>query len=122
MHIEFTKEQYEQLLKLVYLGNWIANAIHTGAKDDPRDEQLKAVEDYVFSFAKEMGFSSLVEYDEKFKQHFPTSAFDDFVQRYIDEYDEDCFWEELFYRLSNRDFARVYTKDQISKMEMKVLF
>jgi hypothetical protein len=29
MEIKLTNEQYENLLKIVYLGNWIANAIRS---------------------------------------------------------------------------------------------
>ena len=32
MEIKFTKEQYENLMKLVYLGNWMINAIRTDDK------------------------------------------------------------------------------------------
>jgi len=117
-----TKEQYFNLLKIIYLGNWLANAIHNGSKEDPQDKGLEDIEDYVFSFAKKFSFDQYVEFDEEHQKFYPTNEFDELVQGYIDDYDEDCFWEELFYRLSDRDFWRAYSRKEISKMEMKERF
>ena len=38
MEIKLTKEQYENLIKLVYLGNWMINAIRSGAEGDEQIE------------------------------------------------------------------------------------
>ena len=122
MKIEFTKEQFEALLKAVYLGNWMANAIHNRTKEDPQDEKIEEIEDYVFSFAKEFGFDNYVDYDQKYKKHFPTNEFDEVAQKYVEDYDEDCFWDELFHRISDRDFDRTYSDEEISKMEMRERF
>jgi len=122
MKIYFTKAQFENLLKIVYLGNWMANAIHNGTEEDPLDGGLEAIEHYVFAFAKDFGLENLVEYSKDFEQFFPTDAFDDLMIEYIDKYDEDCFWEELFYRMTDRDFERAYSNEEIEKMEMLELF
>jgi len=50
------------------------------------------------------------------------NLFDESVQKYVDEYDDNCFWEELFYRMSGRDFKNAYSRKEISKMEMKERF
>ena len=122
MKISFTKKQFEDLLKVVYLGNWMANAIYDGSKENPRNEDFEEIESYVFSFAKEYGLGRYVDYDKKCKQYFPTNKFDELVQKYIDDYDEDSFGEELFYRMSDRDFRRTYSAEEVSKMEMKERF
>ena len=123
MKIEFTKEQFKNLLETVYLGNWMANAIHNGSKEDPIHKGIEDIENYVFSFAKEFGFEKYVDdEDAKSGEFFPTNEFDELAQKYIEEYDEKCFWDELFYRFSDRDFERKYTDKEISKMEMKELF
>lgn len=122
MKIEFTKEQFGDLLKITYLGNWFANAIHDGSKDDPRDKEMDAIDDYILSFAKEFGFGDYVEYDKKFKKHFPTATLDAWAEKYIDEFNEDNFWEELFYRMSERDFARAYSPEDTAAMDMHERF
>jgi len=123
MQIEFTKEQFENLLKVVYLGNWMANAIHNGDKDDPINKDFENIENYIFSFAKDFGFEEYVDdEDSKEGKYFPTNDFDELVREYIEDYDEDCFWDELFYRMSDRDFQRKYSHAEIAKMEMKERF
>jgi len=122
MKIEFTKEQFKELLKVVCLGNWMANAFHDGSKEDPMDKKIEKIEDYIFSFAKEAGFSEYVDYDAEFKRYFPTNEMDELCQTYIEDYDEECFWDELFHRMADRDFDRAYSFEEISKMEMKERF
>ena len=122
MKIEFKKEQFKNLLKVVYLSNWMANAIHNGTEEDPRHEELELIENYIFSFAKEFRFDKYVDYEEKYKQYFPTNEFDELTQKYVEDYDEDYFWDEIFYRLSDRDFEQKYSNKEISKMEIKERF
>jgi len=43
MKIELTKEQYKNLIKLVYLGNWIVNSIRSGEEDDKRIEKYENI-------------------------------------------------------------------------------
>jgi len=44
MEIKLTKEQYKNLIMLVYLGNWMINAIRSGAKGDPQIEEYNEIE------------------------------------------------------------------------------
>ena len=122
MEIKLTEEQYGDLMKLVYLGDWMANSIHCGTPEDSRDEKLEEIESYIFSFARDFGFGKYIEYDEKYSQHFPTSEFEELIQKDIDDYDEDCFWEGLFYRIYGRDFERAYSDEEILKMKLKERF
>jgi hypothetical protein len=98
MEIKLTKEQYENLLKLVYLGNWIVNAIRSGAEGD---EQI-----------------------EKYNQLFPTRELgqDPEIEKYLEDYNEEIFWQELAERLGTRDFLRKYGKEAIEKMDPEERF
>ena len=116
MKIEFTNEQFKNLLKVVYLGNWMANAVHVGNKEDPKHEEFEEVVNYIFSFAEESGFGDYVDYKEENKQYSPTNEFDELAREYVEYYDNDCFWEQIIYRLSSRDFEQKYTDEEISKM------
>lgn len=120
--ISLTKQQFFALMKLAYLGNWMANAIHTGSKEDSKDEELDKMEDYINSFADTFGFGEYIDEDKELQGYFPTRDFDDLLQQYIDTYDDNCFWDELFYRISNRDFKRKYTEKEIKNMELSELF
>ena len=66
MEIKLTKEQYENLLKLVFMGSWMANAFRV--KDTVK--KFEELEDYIYSFAKDFGLENYVEYDEKFKKYW----------------------------------------------------
>lgn len=50
--ITFTKEQYETLLKAVYMGNWRVSS----TSEEPEKNFFDALGEYVFSFAKDLIF------------------------------------------------------------------
>ena len=121
MEIELTKEQYENLIKLVYLGNWMINAIRSGNEGDERIKKYDEIEQHIFSFAKDAGLKKYIEFDKKFNRFFPTREFEENtdVEQYREEYDDYIFWEELIDRLARRDFIREYGEDTIKKMSIK---
>jgi hypothetical protein len=121
MKILFTKDQYLKLLKLVYLGNWMINAIRSGAKGDEIMKEYDELEQYIFSFAKEFGFEKYIEFDKKLGKFYPTADFEDNtdVDKYKEEYDDDTFWDSLMYKLSWRDFVNKYGMETINKMSIK---
>lgn len=119
INIGFTKEQFEALLKLVYLGNWMANANRDGSPEDPHKKEYEAIESYIFSFAKQFGLGEYVDDEEAEKGKFyPTRTFEEETdtQKLVEEYDEDTFWDELINRLGERDFYRHCSKNEIQKM------
>ena len=118
MEIKFTKEQYENLVKLVYLGNWMINAIRCGSDIIEKFEDL---EQYIFSFYKEFGLEGCIEYDEEDKRFYPTGKFEmeSEIEEYRQEYDNENFWDELISRLARRDFIRKYGEDAINKMTLE---
>jgi len=115
MQINFTKSQYEQLLKLVYLGVWLTNAHRT----DDRIKEFDDLESYVLSMAKEFGLDKFVD-DEPMdgRTHFPSRHFEEEteVQRLIAEYDENTFLDELIERLAEMKFANKYSEDEYKRM------
>lgn len=115
MKIEFTKEQFENLMKLVYLGNWMANASRT----DDTIEKYENIEDYVFSHAKDFGLEKYVDdEDAKDGKFYPTRFFEEEtdVDDLRDEYEDETFWSELPDRLGERDFFKKYSQEEIEKM------
>lgn len=110
--IELSEEQYETLLKLTYLGNWMVNSFQT---DDIEDE-YEDLESYIFSFAEEAGLGNYVDTENGNQKSYPTSEFEDEVNIYVDRYNNDIFWDELIERLAWRDFSRHYREEEIKKM------
>ena len=121
MKIRFTKEQYENLIKLVYLGNWMINAIRSGAKGDEIIQKYEDIEQYIYSFAKDFGLEEHIEFDEEFNKFFPTRNFEENsgVDQYRDEYEDEFFWDELIDRFARRDFIKEYGRKVIEKMDFK---
>ena len=118
MEIKFTKEQYENLIKLVCLGNWMINGIRSDNSEDKQIKKFNDIEQYIFSFAKEFGLECHIEYDDEFRRFFPTVEFEESLEmeKYKDDYDNEVFWTELSDRLGERDFFRYYSKEEIKKM------
>ena len=112
MKIEFTKDQFKNLIKLIYLGNWMINAFRT----EDIVKEFEDLEGYIYSFAKEAGLDKYAIYDKESKKYYPTSALEEEVDQYIDEYKDETFWEELIYRLGGRDFVEKYGVEAIKKM------
>ena len=116
MKINFTKKQFEVLLKAVYMGNWVANAQRTGRKDDRHIEKYEEVQRHLLSFAKEFGLERYVD-DEDGKIYPSRELEEDEVDGLISEYNEEEFWGELVSRFAERDFIRKYGMEAISKMD-----
>lgn len=116
MKINLTKKQYWDLLRSLYIADWMANAIcDAGMK---KDDEIKNIRNYIFSFAKEFGYDDFVEYSDEYKEYFSTLAMDDesSVRELINRYDEHSTWDEFGSWLGERDFYKKYTPEQIEKM------
>jgi hypothetical protein len=124
MEIKLTNEQYENLLKIVYLGNWMINAIRSGNEGDEQIEKYNEIEQHIFSFAKDAGLEKYIEFDEKYNQFFPTVELeeDSEIQKYLEDYNDEIFWQELADKLGTRDFIRKYGIEAIEKMDPEERF
>lgn len=106
MQIDLTQQQYQRLLELVFLGNWVANATRDqGAERAEFDE----MEHYILSLRDQFGLDDIATYDPELQEHFVTRAFEERMNTIIDEYDDDTFWSELAWRLAERDMMKKVT-------------
>lgn len=114
MKVEFSKEQYETLLKLTYLGNWMINA--NRVPDEWVGKYLD-LESYLFSKAKEFGLEELV--DEKDGMAAPSKTMDEDaeISEYRVEYDEEVFWAELCDTLALRDILTMVDQKDFEEMD-----
>ena len=53
---------------------------------------------------------------------YPTQDFVESLDDYIDEYNDENFWEDLAHNLAGRDFIEHFGKEAISGMEMAEQF
>ena len=105
MKIDITKEEYRDILDLLYVANWVLHAHKT--EEDPRTRPYDKVMQKIYSSARATGFGRLIEYDPHDRRYYPTQEFEDTTktEEFIDEFVDDSFWDELVYRLSERDAA-----------------
>ncbi|MGB8657393.1 MAG: hypothetical protein WCE90_06355 [Candidatus Zixiibacteriota bacterium] len=120
MKIEFTPKEYECLLDVLYIADWVMNAHKVG--ENPRTEAYKKLEQKLFSYAKDMGFENLIEYASDHKTYFPTREYEktSSAREFIEEFENDTFWDELTSRLADRDSARkVGGVENLSKLSFE---
>ncbi|MFH1824264.1 MAG: hypothetical protein ABH873_03445 [Candidatus Firestonebacteria bacterium] len=113
MEIKFTEEQYESLIKIIYLGDWLVDAIRL---EKDRVKEFEEIEQYVYSFHEKAKLQKYIKYDREMKKFHPTSKLEEDLNKYIDEYDDEIFHDELVSRLSRRDFIKKYGIDKVKKM------
>ena len=109
MNIEFSKEQFRNLLDLVYAGNWVINA----NRETELIKKYDTLESYIFSKCDEFGFKELAEKDED--ESYPSGEFDESgIMDYVEDYNEDTVLQELAEQLSYRDAPKVLSEDGLA--------
>ena len=103
VQIALSRGQLETLLKMVYLGNWVVNGIRAPDNSIPEFEEL---EQFVSAIAHRSGLEDIVDFEPRLRKFF--LALDEKLQPFIDEYDDEAFWDGLVDRLADRDFAETY--------------
>ena len=95
INLELSPDQYKELLKLVYIGDWVI--------EDPENIVLNDLVQLVFSKAKDAGHEKMVDFNKEMNLYMPSQDLDDEVVEIVDDYEEECFWDHLIYRLADRD-------------------
>jgi hypothetical protein len=114
MDLKLSKRQYETLLRLVYLGNAVANDYRTDDIDAETDE----LESYIFSKAHDVGLGKYADFDEAEGRSYPTQAAEEAWNPDLDDYRNDVFWDELEYRLADRDLSERYGEGYDKTMDV----
>jgi hypothetical protein len=120
MKISFTKTQYEALIKAVYIGNGMVNSV----ADDREENEYRAIEEYILSFAKAFGLEHYADYDEAAGKYVPSPRLqeDTAVREYIYRYDDYTFWDKLVFNLARQDMAKEYGEEAVTKMSEEERF
>lgn len=126
MQIELTTDEYRQLVDVLYLAEWLLTAHKVG--DDPRIQSYHQLVQKLYAYTQEVGLSHLIEYAVEFDQYFPTRDLEagTTIHKFIDEYDDETFWDELTRRLAERDLVlqlggvdkvqKLSTEDRVRKL------
>ena len=103
---------------MVEIAEWVLNSHRT----DPSDEIKKYSEIYqkVLSYAKEMGFENLITYDKNLGGYYATFEYEESEHmRYIEQFEDDVFWEALPNRLAMRDLVKQVGEKRYMEMEFE---
>jgi hypothetical protein len=122
MQVDFSKEEYRTLLEILEIADWVLFAHRT---DEPEDrKKYRNFEQKIFRFAEELGFGNLITYDEEMGKYFPTREHDENspVRPFIEEFEEENFWDELVDRLADRDMLHVIGEKKLLSMTREQRF
>ena len=117
MKINITKKEYRLLIDVLSIATWVMNSHRT--QEDPRTEPYEELEQKFMSYAKDFGFKNLIVYDKKFERYFPTKQYEDAGTDtvFIDEYEDEVFWEKLCTYLAQRDLVEEKGIDVVENMD-----
>ena len=105
MKINFTKKEYQTLVEMLLVADWIIR----GHETEPREEtkRYNDLRKKILAFHKEMGMAHEFRYEPKYDDYFETSEYEreSDQMRFIDEYDEQSFWSMLSSKLAHRELA-----------------
>ncbi|MBN1141695.1 MAG: hypothetical protein JXB25_07890 [Deltaproteobacteria bacterium] len=115
MKINFTNKEYRNLLDFLYLGNWVMTANDT--EEDENKSKYEEITQKIYSHAKDFGCDELIEFNAEFGEYFETVEFEESeVNQYLEDYNENNFWENLIMRLAERDFFKEISPGEFNKL------
>ena len=110
--VEFTEDQYRDLLSLVFFGKWVADA----EENEEHSSNLENLEQHLLASSGAKASTELVEYDKAADYYKFAPAFEEKLLEQLDEYDDAQFWEALVSRLTMRDMLLKYSEKEIEKL------
>jgi hypothetical protein len=112
MNLQLTKEQMASLVKLVYLGNRMAN----DWRSDDIIEEYDEVESLVLEAAQKSGLGEYVDVDEETRKAVPSGELEEKLAETVEFYNDNSFWDQLIYRMADRDYARKFGEEALDEI------
>jgi hypothetical protein len=108
MKINVTKNEYRSLIDMIYIADWVLTSFKS--EDGPEINKYKEVMQKFYALAKDMGMEKLIKFDKELNGYTETHEFEDTSEchQFIDEYDNDSFWERLIEQLTTRDMQEKF--------------
>ncbi len=112
MKINFTEKEYQQLVTMIEIGDWVMTAHH--ADDRAETKEYQALRNKILSFADEMGMKGC--YEKEGDTYFETLEYEENSKQteFIEEYNQISFWGELVTRFADRDYAQQYGNEEVA--------
>ena len=111
--IELTDKQLQDLLQLMYMGEWVLQAYEPA----PNAGDIETLKQLVYESAYRQGNDD-IEFDKSSGGFGPCEEFEEDCDKTIEAYDDHTFWEELILRMANRDIEK-QGADKLSTREFE---
>ena len=113
IEIKLSKEQYKDLVQMIYLAAHFAEA----SESEKQMGGFGAVAQAVYSLAQKAGSTDWVGFDPIRKEYFYKPALEEALQPMVEGYDDQAFWSELADRMMLRDFEKSFGPEALEKMD-----
>jgi len=122
MKIDITKKEYGTLLDILFIADWVLHSHKIGRPAET--EEYRSLIQKLYSYAKDIGYEDFIEYSSNMEGYSPTGEYEETndSMEFIEEFENDSFWEELVERLILRDLIQQEGEDNLSNMEIKEIF
>jgi len=114
--IVFSKEELGLLIKLLYSGSFIIEA-----EDEEKDKIINSIIQKVLLSAKVNKAYKGIEFNQEINEYELTEKADETLNEEFDEFVEETFWEELLYRLGQRDIIKAIGEKEYRKLSEEEL-
>lgn len=115
--LDLTRRDYRALLTAMEIADWVLHAFRV---EQPREgAPIRAVHQKVYALAADFGFAELVDYDDTERRWFPSVELEESGEAmdFIEQYENESFWDTLFERLAERDLLREIGEEAFLAME-----
>ena len=110
--LELTHNQYLDLVKLIFLGNSVAEEVVGDEMLTKFDNALQQV--YAASLAGKGNM--FITYNSKEEEYYLAEDVEDELMELLEEYYESRFWESLIMRLTLRDLQKKFSEKELQDM------
>lgn len=117
--IDLTKNEYRLLLDFAFIADWVINSHHLDGRGDV--EEYDMLLQKMYSLAEEMGCKELIDADRETNEYVPTRYFEETTRAtgFVEDYDDDTFWDALISRLAERDVYEQFEADRRDRMNIE---
>jgi hypothetical protein len=107
MNLRLSADEFSTLIDMVSLAAEVSSLNRKPGSEDQLAE-FEHLEDKILARAKEQGFADIIEIDPDRDKHRITSEYQSssFIQECLEEMRNEIFWDELSFRLSERDLIK----------------
>lgn len=107
MHLRLSEDELTTLIDMVSLAAEIASLNQKPGSEEPL-ANFESLEDKILERAMSQGHGDIIEVDQERNKHRVTAEYlhSSYIQDCIDEMRNEIFWDELSFRLAERDVIK----------------